>query len=189
MPRATTVGAGVLAFLTCLYPAFVYGLDSVLPPQAFTGLALVLVGLRLATLGSEATRIWRGPLISAGVVIAVLAPLDSRIAAKIYPVALSLAAAYAFGSSLWKPPSLIERIARMREPDIPVAGQTYCRIVTMIWTVWLIVNATVAALLAVLARAEAWALWTGLLAYLIMGALFGGEMLIRPRVQARAVGA
>jgi len=189
MPSATAVCAAVLASLSFLYPAFVYSLDCVLPPQAFTGLALLLVGLRLATLRSEAIRIWRGPLISAGVVIAALAPLDSRIAAKIYPVALSLAAAYAFGSSLWKPPSLVERIARMGEPDIPAAGQTYCRIVTMIWTVWLIVNATIAALLAVLARAEAWALWTGLLAYLIMGALFGGEMLIRPHVRARAVGA
>jgi uncharacterized membrane protein len=179
----------VLAFLTVIYPAFVYGLDSVLPPQAFTGLSLVLVGLRLATLRSDAARIWRGPLIFAGVVIAVLAPLDSRIAAKIYPVALSLAAAYAFGSSLWKPPSLIERIARIGEPDIPAGAQTYCRIVTIIWTVWLILNAIIAALLALLARAEAWALWTGLLAYLIMGALFGGEMLIRPRVRARALGA
>jgi uncharacterized membrane protein len=183
------VGAAVLALLTFLYPALVYGLDSVLPPQAFTGLALVLVGLRLATLRSEAMQIWRGPLISAGVLIAVLIPLDSRIAAKIYPVALSLVAAYAFGSSLWKPPSLVERIARVSEPDIPARGQAYCRIVTIIWTVWLIVNAIIAGLLALMARAEAWALWTGLLAYLIMGALFGGEMLIRPRVRARAVGA
>jgi uncharacterized membrane protein len=189
MPSATAVGAAVLTLLSLLYPVFVYSLDSVLPPQAFTGLALLLVGVRLATLRSEATRIWRGPFISAGVVIVALAPLDSRIAAKIYPVALSLAAAYAFGSSLWRPPSLIERIARMGEPNMPAAGQTYCRIVTMIWTAWLIVNATIAGLLAVLARAQAWALWTGLLAYLIMGALFGGEMLIRPRVRSRAVGA
>jgi uncharacterized membrane protein len=170
-----------------LYPALVYGLQSVLPPQAFTGLALLLVGLRAATLRSEAARIWRGPLISAGVVIAFSAAVDGRIAAKIYPFAVSLAAAYAFGSSLRKPPCLIERIARMGEPDMPAAGQTYCRIVTLIWTVWLVANAAIAALLAIRASEEAWALWTGFLAYLIMGVLLGGEMLIRPRVRARTV--
>jgi uncharacterized membrane protein len=187
MPSATAAGAVVLVALGFLYPAFVYGLKSVLPPQAFTGLALLLVGLRVATLGSEATRIWRGPLLSAGGMIAVSAALDGRIAAKIYPFALSLAAAYAFGNSLRKPPSLIERLARIGEPDLPAASQAYCRIVTLIWTVWLVVNAAIAALLAVRASEEAWALWTGFLAYLIMGLLFGGEMLIRPHVRARAV--
>ena len=75
----------------------------------------------------------------------------------------------------------------MGEPDMPAAGQTYCRIVTLIWTVWLVVNAAIAALLAIWASEEAWALWTGFLAYLIMGVLLGGEMLIRPRVRARTV--
>jgi uncharacterized membrane protein len=176
-----------LVALSFLYPAFVYGLKSVVPAQAFTGLALLLIGLRVATLGYEATLIWRGPLIAAGIVIAAAAAIDAWIAAKIYPFVLSLAAAYAFGDSLRRPPSLIERLARIGEPDMPAAGQTYCRIVTMIWTVWLVVNAAIAALLAILASEEAWALWTGLLAYLIMGVLFGGEMLIRPCVRSRAV--
>ena len=187
MPNPSATGAVVLVALSVLYPALVYALKSVIPPQVFTGLALLLIGLRVATLGSAATRIWRGPLISAGIVIAVSATIDGWIAAKIYPVALSLAAAYAFGISLWRPPSLIERFARIGEPDLPAAGQNYCRIVTMIWTVWLAVNAAIAALLAVLTNEAAWALWTGLLAYLIMGALFVGEMLIRPRTRSRAV--
>jgi uncharacterized membrane protein len=189
MPNPTAVGAAVLVALSLLYPAFVYALKSVVPPHLFTGLALLLIGLRVATLGSEAARIWRGPLVSAGIVIAVSAAVDGWIAAKIYPVALSVAAAYAFAISLWRPPSLIERLARVGEPDMPAAGQSYCRMVTMIWTVWLAVNAAIAALLAVLASEEAWALWTGLLAYVIMGVLFGGELLIRSRTLSRAVGA
>jgi uncharacterized membrane protein len=189
MPNPTAVGAAVLVALSLLYPAFVYALKSLVPPQLLTGLALLLIGLRVATLGSAAARIWRGPLISAGIVIAVAAAIDGWIAAKIYPVALSLAAAYAFAVSLWRPPSLIERLARIGEPDMSAASRSYCRMLTIIWTVWLAVNAAVAALLAVLASEEAWVLWTGLLAYLIMGVLFGGELLIRPRTSSRAVGA
>ena len=189
MPNPTAVAAAVLVALSLLYPAFVYALKSVVPPHLFAGLALLLIGLRVATIGSEAARIWRGPLISAGIVIAVAVAIDGWIAAKIYPVALSLAAAYAFAVSLWRPPSLIERLARIGEPDMPAAGQSYCRMVTMIWTVWLALNAAISALLAVRASQEAWALWTGLLAYLMMGVLFGGELLIRPRTRSRAVGA
>ena len=71
MPNPSAAGAVVLVALSVLYPALVYALKSVIPPQVFTGLALLLIGLRVATLGSAATRIWRGPLISAGIVIAV----------------------------------------------------------------------------------------------------------------------
>jgi uncharacterized membrane protein len=177
----------VLVALSVVYPALVYGLKSVVSAQIFIGLALLLIGLRVATLGCGATLIWRGPLISAGIAIAVSATIDGSIAAKIYPFVLSLAAAYVFGDSLRRPPSLIERLARTGEPDMTAAGQTYCRIVTMVWTVWLLVNAAVAALLAILASEEAWALWTGLLAYVIMGVLFGGEMLIRPWARSRVL--
>jgi uncharacterized membrane protein len=187
MPSRTTVGAVALVALGVLYPALVYGLKSVVPAQLFTGLALLLIGLRVATLGHEATLMWRGPLIVAGMVIAVSAIIDARIAAKVYPFVLSLAAAYVFGDSLRRPPSLIERLARIGEPDMPAAGRAYCRMVTMIWTVWLLVNAAIAALLAMLASDAAWALWTGLIAYVIMGVLFAGEMLIRPRARSRAV--
>jgi uncharacterized membrane protein len=187
MPSKTTVGVVALVALSVLYPALVYALKSAVPAQIFTGLALLLIGLRVATLGSEATLTWRGPLILGGIVIAVSATIDARIAAKIYPIVLSLAAAYVFGYSLRRPPSLVERLARIGEPDMPASGQAYCRIVTMIWTLWLLLNAAVAALLAILASEEAWALWTGLVAYLIMGVLFGGEMLIRPRARSRAV--
>src|SRR5262249_60682109 len=66
MPSATAVGSLVLVVLTFLYPAFVYGLQSVLPPQAFTGVGLLLIGRRAATLEAAAARIWRGRLILGG---------------------------------------------------------------------------------------------------------------------------
>ena len=185
--RAAKVGAIVVAASSLLYPVIVYIGRAAVPPLAFVALALLLVGLRVATLRTEAALMWRAPLICAALVIAAAAAIDGWTAAKIYPVALSLAAALAFAISLVQPPSLIERIARIREPELPPAGQLYCRNVTIVWTVWLVANAVVAGMLAAFGSEEAWALWTGLVAYLVMGALFGGEIIVRQLVRPRSV--
>lgn len=59
----------------------------------------------------------------------------------------------------------------------------------MVWTVWLVSNAAVAGALALWGSDEAWALWTGLIAYIVMGLLFGGEVLVRRSMRRRHAGA
>lgn len=172
---------------TLLYPGIVYFCRSVVPPLAFVAVALALIALRLATLRSPVGRVWRMPLMTAATIIAVLAALDTPLAVKAYPAAVSLAAASVFAATLLYPPSLIERLARLREPDLPPAGQSYCRKVTIVWTVWLSANTIIAAALALAAYDEAWAIWTGFIAYLVMGALFAGEMAVRRILRHGAV--
>jgi uncharacterized membrane protein len=108
------------------------------------------------------------------------------MAAKAYPVVISLAVAAVFALSLVFPPSVVERIARLREPDLPPDGVAYTRKVTWVWVVWLALNAAIAAALAAWAPLKVWALWTGLLSYLVTGLLFAGEMLVRRHVRGRA---
>jgi uncharacterized membrane protein len=172
--------------MSLLYPGIVYLCRSVVPPLAFVAVALALIGLRLATLRSPVGRVWRMPLVTAATIIAVLAALDTPLAVKAYPAAVSLAAASVFGATLLYPPSLIERFARLHEPDLPPTGQSYCRRVTIVWTVWLSANTIIAAALALAANDEAWAIWTGFIAYLVMGALFAGEVAVRRIVRRRA---
>lgn len=183
--RSFSPGTAVLVGASLLYPALVYAGRGAVPPLAFVAVALALIGLRLAGSTGPA-RVWRLPLAGAALVIGALALLDGGLAAKAYPVVLSLGTAAVFGLSLVRPPSLIERFARLREPDLPPAGQAYCRVVTMVWTAWLVLNAVIAAALALWGSDEAWALWTGVVAYLVMGALFGGEVLVRRVLRRRA---
>jgi uncharacterized membrane protein len=178
-------GTAALVAASLLYPGLVYAGRAAVPPLAFVALALTLIGGRVAVSSSPVWRVWRLPLALAAAVIAGVAALDGHLAAKAYPVALSLGAAAVFGVSLLRPPSLIERFARMQEPDLPTKGQAYCRTVTIVWTVWLVANAIVAAALALWGSDAMWALWTGIVAYLVMGALFGGEFLIRRVVRRR----
>ena len=185
-PKLSSLSTGALVAASLLYPGIVHFSRAVVPPLAFVAAALALIGLRLATLRSPEDRVWRMPLLSAAVIIAALAALDGPLAVKAYPAAVSLAATSVFAATLLYPPSLIERFARLRNHDLPPAAQSYCRKVTIIWTVWLIINTIIAAVLSLPGYDKEWALWTGLVAYLVMGALFAGEFVVRRIVRGGA---
>lgn len=102
-----------------------------------------------------------------------------------YPVLISLALLGLFGASLVVGPPVIERLARLREPDLPAYAVRYTRRVTAVWVGFFAVNALVATLLALYAPLAWWTLYTGVIAYALMGTLFAGEWLLRQRVRAR----
>lgn len=103
--------------------------------------------------------------------------------AKLYPVAVNLTLLGTFAGSLRKPVNFVERIARLREPDLPPQGVVYTRRVTQAWCVFFAVNGTIAAGLALYGSEDLWALYTGGIAYVLAGALFAGEYLLRQRVR------
>jgi len=74
---------------------------------------------------------------------------------------------------------MIERFARIREPDLSLGGQIYTRRVTQVWTGFLVANSAIAAATAVWGTVEQWTLWNGLISYLLMGGLFIGEIALR----------
>lgn len=86
-----------------------------------------------------------------------------------------------FGHTLWSPPSLIERLVRLQYPDFQPGIAEYLRGLTWIWTLFFAVNVLVCAALPVLAGQRAWAVYTGVLVYLLMGALGVGEWFYRHR--------
>jgi uncharacterized membrane protein len=148
--------AALLLVASLAYPAAVYFGRSAVPPLIFVAVALLLMAVRTVTLDVSAARAQRGMLMASAVVLIILAALDPPVGAKAYPVVMSAAFAAAFGISLVYPPSLIERLARLREPELPPEAQAYCRAVTMIWTAWLCVNTLVALILALFGSDEAW---------------------------------
>lgn len=95
-----------------------------------------------------------------------------------YPVVVSLLMLGLFGSSLWQEQSMIERFARIREPDLPTSGIAYCRNVTKVWCGFFIINATIA-LITCFQSLEVWTLYNGLISYLLMGSLFAIEFIVR----------
>lgn len=110
---------------------------------------------------------------------------NSETLLRFYPAAMSTGMLLLFGLSLKYPPSIVERFARLSEPDLPAAGVSYTRHVTQVWCLFFVSNGGIAAYTALYSSREIWALYNGFIAYLLMGVLFAGEWLIRRRFLAR----
>ncbi|MDO5090518.1 MAG: hypothetical protein Q4D61_03130 [Cardiobacteriaceae bacterium] len=102
-----------------------------------------------------------------------------------YPVLVNALMFILFFASLFARQTLIERLARLTDPELPPEAIAYTRKVTQVWCAFFIVNGSIAAWLAALASHRAWALYTGIIAYGLMGVLFAGEYLLRRRLKKR----
>lgn len=101
---------------------------------------------------------------------------------KLYPVGMSLGALLIFALTLYKPPSMIERFARLLEPDLPESGVRWTRQVTVVWCLFFSVNASIA-LFSVFASTKFWVIYNGFVSYVLMGILLAGEFILRKRHQ------
>ncbi|UXY11247.1 hypothetical protein N7922_01580 [Kosakonia sp. ML.JS2a] len=102
-----------------------------------------------------------------------------------YPVAVNLIMLAVFGGSLKTAMPLVERLARLREPQLPAAAVRYTRRVTQIWCIFFVLNGGIALFTALYGDMRLWTAWNGMIAYLLMGALMAGEWLVRRQVIKR----
>ncbi len=171
------------AAVTAAYPVLIYfGLRQGVPTRWF---ALGLLALAALRWGRPLARKLPIPLLLAiAAAVAALAWFRSAASVLYYPVAVNLALLVVFAASLASPPTVIERLARLRHPDLDAHGVRYTRKVTVVWCGFFLLNAAAAAATALAGNQAVWALYNGFLAYLLMGALFLGEWLVRRKVMA-----
>lgn len=171
------------ATLVAAYPALVYVGISRWSPRVFglVLLAVMLPSLALRARGAAREHLWpvlRVPA-SLAVLVALGAALDEPRFFLALPVLVNLGLLANFAASLRGPVSLVERFARMHEPELPEGGAAYCRRVTAVWCWFFVANAGACAALALWAPLSWWTLYTGLVAYLLIGAMFTGEYVVR----------
>ncbi|ELR8777215.1 hypothetical protein QMJ61_004395 [Escherichia coli] len=102
-----------------------------------------------------------------------------------YPVVVNAVMLAVFGGSLWSAMPIVERLARLQEPDLPEKGVRYTRYVTEIWCGFFIINGGIALFTALYADMSLWTAWNGIIAYLLIGFLTAGEWLIRRQMIKR----
>jgi uncharacterized membrane protein len=117
---------------------------------------------------------------------ATVVATNSEALLLLYPASISASMLIIFGTTLLRPPTMVERFARLREPDLPEQSVRYTRRVTEAWCIFFVCNGAIAVYTALFASRAAWALYNGFIAYLLMGALFAGERLVRRRVLSAA---
>lgn len=98
-----------------------------------------------------------------------------------FPVVMNLGFLVNFGQSLWLPPPIVERFARLMEPELSPPEVQYCRRVTQVWCGFFALNALTTLLLAWFAPLAWWAAYSGFIAYVLVGLLMAAEYLVRKR--------
>jgi len=165
--------------VTLAYPlALWFGQDRVEP--RILALLLLLVALtRLQMLRvNSAWRWWAGGtflLLTLAVWGNAVLPL------KLYPVMVNATLLGVFAYSLIVPPSMVERLARMREPELSIPAIGYTRRVTQVWCLFFALNGAIALITTLWASVAVWTIYNGLIAYLLMGLLFVAEYCVRWR--------
>jgi uncharacterized membrane protein len=153
-------------------------------PLLLAFVALVALGVAI---GGRTRWIPPWALALAALGVGGFAWLDHRAAAHFalaWPTVVYLGIAWAFGHTL-RPGRmpLIERMARLVDhgDDMPPELVAYTRALTWVWTLLPLAMAIVSALLAGLASPAAWSLFTNVLGYAALAALFFAEYPYRVR--------
>lgn len=148
-------------------------------PRWLACLLLLAAATRLPTL--KLSNIARWSVAGAILLAAVAVWTNMLLPLKLYPVLVSCVMLAVFGYSLRFPPTAIEHLALLRQPILHPLVVLYTRRVTQIWCVFFVINGLIALVTALWASEVVWSLYTGVISYILMGVLFGGELLYRPR--------
>jgi uncharacterized membrane protein len=117
--------------------------------------------------------------ISVVLLIALSAILEDQRFMLALPVLISAVLLVTFGMSLRSGVPMIERFARMQNPELPPDHAVHCRQVTWVWCGFFVVNGAIASILAIRGPLEWWTLYSGLIAYVLVGVLFATEYMVR----------
>lgn len=175
-----------LAAFSIAYPILAVLAIRTIGPWPVVGLLCVMLVLRGASniFGAAATPLTLA-LIAVAVAVGGVSIWDPEHAVRLYPFFMNAAMLVAFLNTLVRPPSMIERFARIREPNLPESGVRYTRKATIAWCIFIFCNGAIALWTAFFADLNTWALYNGVIAYVAMGLMFGAELLVRRGVKAR----
>jgi uncharacterized membrane protein len=168
----------LIGLVTILYPLVIYFSLGRIEPR---WIALILLAVALMRAFTSPEKFWRYAAGAALLLALLSIYLNHTTPLKLYPVIVSATLLSVFAISLWHPPSAIERLARLQDPHLPVQAIAYTKKVTIVWCIFFLINGCIALLTALYASDKQWALYNGLISYCLMGALFVGEWLVRPK--------
>jgi uncharacterized membrane protein len=173
----------LLGIVALAYPLLVYAGLLLFEPRVLAAAGAVLLMAQAAA----AWRRWqRRDVVRAAVPVALTAAV--LVGAAIFnegrtflfvPALVNGAMLIGFARTLRGGPSMIETLARLRHPNLPASRGPYLRALTWVWCGFFVVNIVISCLLALGSTLAAWTLYNGLLAYVLMGLLLGGERVYR----------
>lgn len=172
------------------YPILVYfGLRFFEARAVAPVLVLVALGrwiMSKRAVGAEPQMPQANIVIGASIILALATGLtNSQVYLEYYPLFMNIAMFALFFGSLLRPPSVVEQIARVSDPDLPEHAVAYTRKVTMVWCAFFVFNGSMALSTVLFGDLAIWAFYNGFVSYALMAMLFAGEYLLRHRILAK----
>ena len=172
--------ASAAALVTLAYPFAVFWIIRRDPTVAIWVTAALGAALLIVRLFARPAA--PGPSLALPIALLGLALLGRAVDAPrltlAWPVVVNLTFLWTFATSLRSDP-IICRFARLQDPALTPDKVAYCRTVTKVWCGFFALNALTIALLALAGDLAWWTLYTGVVNYLLMGALLAGEVVVR----------
>lgn len=173
-----------LAVAALLYPLLVYwGIQRFEPKYLGLAIAGVYV-LRTFAVSRKPLAKWAS-IVSLIVFCICMWWFNNEYLLKILPALISLGALFVFTHSYIEPPTIPARIALRIEGELCEARLSYTNKITLVWITFFLINAGISLYTVFVGSTELWALYNGLISYMLMGALFAGEYLYRTFVFER----
>jgi len=177
---------GITWVLMLGYPFIVWFFMDTQQPRY---LALPLAGLLLLRfLRGKQGPSWAGawPMVVPACVLFLLTIVLTNQASWLlaYPIFVSILFFCVFSYSLVHPPTVVERLARLEDPELPPKGVDYTCKVTQVWCGFFLINAALSLTTVWYADRWLWSLYNGCIAYVLMGLLMAIEMTVRRKVKA-----
>lgn len=179
----------IILLLLC-YPFAVYlGLNYLSPRYIALILVLALLLRLVVTLPKAKNSSAKSSLLLfslVGIFIGIVGVISNHIAiTKLYPVAINFLLLALFSYSLLCPPTVIERIARIKEANLSARAIEYTRKVTIVWCMFFALNGGIALWTALFAATKIWVFYNGCLSYILIGVLFATEFTYRHWVKRK----
>ena len=172
----------IIVLILC-YPIVVFvGLTTL----SLTNVSLLLLSIVILRIIVNGKKTSAGLLIATSLgafAIGLGIYFNNELGVKIYPVVINTSLAVVFAWSLYRGPTVIEKIAGLKTPNLPEHVIQYTRKVTKVWLAFFIINGCISGYTALFTDIEIWTLYNGIISYLLMGIIFAVEYLVRLRVQ------
>ena len=168
----------LFVIFVALYPFVVYFGIRYLPPSFFGVLLVVVLAMRFGVLEPEERPVLL-PVLAVFIAYAVAsAALQSVTMLLYYPVLVNFSLCAVFANSLRHEEPILLRVIRARGMPVSKHGPKYLRGLTACWAIFFAVNGMIA-IWSTTRSMEVWTAYNGLIAYLIVGLLIGGERIFR----------
>ncbi len=100
------------------------------------------------------------------------------IVAKYYPVIVNFVLFCIFFGSTFSEKTVIQKMAKLMEPNIKPKALEYTRRLTYIWSIFMLANFFIS-LATVFMSEKVWAIYNGFLSYMLVGVFFIIEYMVR----------